>query len=473
MWLFNSSPIKEVSPSVETLSVFLCGMASLQPLQLNFVGSGYAIRRFGYGPEAIGPFVGIVHAFQEFWCLVGMVCTTGVAQISGIPSVKRYKTYIMGTYSMVISALLALCNIRLLLLVGTSIGDSNITSYYWNLCLAGFLFGAYDGGVRSTSPENSVFYTLGQCLGGCCLTIFIVIMTKILTAMHAEMGYWMLYWQINFALAISFVSGILWNVVVIFNKFGPDRPKKGGNSNPDFLSVCGEGWPFMAMFSISLGSIFTVYPAVAPFQLLPLEKTQVILRVCLITDSVSASICTVLTKCCGMDKHWKNNHWYYYFIALLYIPFFTLMFTFIYVMHHPTGRLGKLIYMRPTVVFILTLIYFFSGRFTLQCGIGSLYANIKDTRGSGSSGGGNNVDTFLVLTGVVGMCVLLSTKFLFEGYMNAFRSAKAGLESGLPWPTEGLSGSKAFRYWLGCGVKGGLSMMGGVWTKDIRTQILH
>lgn len=473
MNFLDKAPLKEVSPSVETLSVFLCGMASLQPLQLNFVSSGYAMRRFGYGPETIGAFVGIVHAFQEFWCMIGMICTTVIAQVCTMKDVRRYKTYIMGTYSMIISALLALCNIRLLLLVGTSIGDSNITSYYWNLCLAGFLFGGYDGSVRATSSENGVFYTLGQCLGGCVLAIFIVIMTKILTAMHVEMGYWMLYWQINFAIAISFVSGMLWNVVVIFNKFGPDSPKRGGSSNPDFVSVCGEGWPFMAMYAASVGLTYTVYPAVSPFQLIPLDKTQAILRICLVTDSVCASLCTVLTKLCGMDKRWRDNGWYFYFIALLYIPFFGLMFIFVYVMHYPTGRLGKLIYMRPTVVYILTIIYFFSGRFTQHCGIGSLYANIKDTRGSGSSNGANGIDTFLVLTGVVGLFVLISAKFLFEGYMTAFRSAMAGLESGLPWPTEGFSGSKAVGYWLGRAFKGASSMIVGVWTTDIRTQILH
>lgn len=458
----------DVTPNFELLSVFMAGLSILQPLQVTLVGSGNAMRRFGYGPEAIGPFLGMTYCFQELFCLMGVICTNLVNFFFGA---NRYAVYIKGTYSMILSSFIALVNVRLLLVFGTSIGDSNLTMYYWTLSISGFCFGAFDGTVRSFSPMNNDIFSLGMSLGGALLTIYLTVMSKILTYMKVEMGYWMLYYQINFCIVLSFVSGIMWNIVVIFGKFGPEPIQRGAPSNPQMTDVLKEAWPFMAMFSTSLGFSFTVYPSVAPFMLVPFDKSQIILRVCLCLDSCSAILSLCLARFCGMNQKWEGPRKWYFLTAALFIPYFMVYFSFIRVIHYPDGTLGKMIYQKPKVVFLLCVVYYFCARFTCHASIGNMFGNIVGTT-STKPADTNHVGTVMIMTGCLGIFSLVFFKFIFEGYLKAFRGAKAAVDSGLPWPTEGYGECRALLYWIGASLKGGLQMLFNVWTFDVRSKIL-
>lgn len=458
-----------VSPRFELFTVFIAGVSMLQPLHLNFQGCAHAVRRFGYGPENVGPLLGITYCFQELWCLIGVACTNVLSYVFGK---HRYSIYILGTYSMILSVLTAFINIRVLALFGTSLGDSNMTLYYWTLSISGFFFGANDGAIRSISPTNNDVFSFGMAMGGTFLSIYLTIMTKVLTYMQVELGYWMLYYQINFVIALSFISGIMWNIVIIFEKFGPEPIRRGGSSNPSFGEAVGAAWPFMAMFSLSLGTAFTIYPSVTPFMMIPFNKCTPILRTCLCLDSVTSALNIFLSRKCGMKHKWTGQRAWYFLIMLLFIPYFLIIATFIRVLHYPDGILGKMIYQKPKVVFLLTCTHFFIARFTCHVGIGSLWGNVTETQFKSNEPGGNNVKTVMTLTGCLGIGNLVFFKFIAEGYIKSFRSATAAFDSGLPWPTEGYSDLRAFAYWVGCALKGGAVLFRNVWTTDIRTRIL-
>ncbi|GBE61540.1 hypothetical protein, conserved [Babesia ovata] len=470
-WHARFKPLFKTN-TFEKAVVFIMGVSIMQPLHVTVAGGSFSVRRFGLGPESIGPFMGITYSFQQLFCLMGSLTSTVLSQTCE-KNYAQYWVYINGTYSMVLCTFITMLNTRLLLLCATSIGDSNLTAYYWTLAFTGYLFGALDSPVRTLSAGNGMWFNLGMAFNGFCVNIIHALVPKFLPP-SGDLHYWTIYWQILFTTLLSMAVGILWTILIIFDKFGPPKPdyscRRGkGAGLEDALS---GGMIHIFLVCGSLGTQFCVYPSVAPFSIVTPDKAQNVIRACLYLNALVGVAGVLLKDYCKLGMPWtsENGNEFYKASLFLFVPYFVLFWLFIYVLHHPKSFIGSMIYMKPTAVFVLTVVYFLVGGLLKTAGFGGAYSNMA--YGNGKSGDGSGAGKAMTILGTSVMVTLVTTKFISAGYLRAFRAAKKGLDSGLPWPTEDMSEVRAFFYWLKCGLVGAGKTFRDVFTTDIRTKVL-
>ncbi|CDR95243.1 hypothetical protein, conserved [Babesia bigemina] len=454
----------------EKVVVLIMGISIMQPLHITVAGAAFSVRRFGLGPESIGAFLGITYSFQQLFCLMGSLTSTILSLTLG-EKYQQYWIYINGTYSMVLCVFITMLNTRLLLLCATSIGDSNLTAYYWTLAFSGYLFGALDTPVRQITVGLGLYFALGQAFNGFCVNFVHAVVPKFISP-TSDVHYWTIYWQILFVTLLSMVAGILWTIFVIFDKFGPPKPNYGcrRGKGPDFVNALQSGMINIFLVCGSLGTQFCVYPSIAPFSIVTPDKAQNVIRACLYLNALVGVAGVLLKEYCNLGKAWdaKNSNAFYNASPFLFVPYFFLFWLFIYVMHHPKSFIGSMIYMKPNVVFILTVAYFLIGGLLKTAGFGGAFANMN----FGKPGDGKGAGQAMAFLGTSVMVTLVTTKFIASGYLRAVRAAKRGLDSGLPWPTEDMSEVRAFFYWLKLGIIGAGKTLRDVFTTDIRTKIL-
>ncbi|ORM40787.1 uncharacterized protein BXIN_2331 [Babesia sp. Xinjiang] len=451
----------------ETCTIFLMGVSILQPVFITLAGTGFAMRRFGLPPETIGLFLGFTFCLQDLFCLLGNAATTALTQVFSKPPHEKYWEYIRGTYAMTLCCFTSIWNIRLLLVFGTGIGDAHITQYYWTLASTGFLYGALDGCIRQISPKKIAFMNLGMAFSGMSANVVHFLVAKCLPA-GAELSYWSVYWQLLYAIILSMVAGIMFTIVVIFDRFGPPKPDySSGGSFPDVVEALQTGLPFITMICLGWGLTFGVYPNVAPFSLVGFMDAQLALRLIMCMQAVIGIAVVLLNEKCNLWKSW-NQQPHYYASMLLFIPYFGCAICFFIAMHYPESAIGSKIYMNKKLVCFMTCLFVGCAYVLMSMGWSGFFMTMEGTKDT--TPGGRLV--VMAATGLGFMVILVLTKYLGQGYLRAFREAKSGLESGLPWPTHGKNGAAAFFYWVGKGFSGGFRTLLSNFTTDIRTKIL-
>nr|BAN65973.1 conserved hypothetical protein [Babesia bovis] len=351
------------------------------------------------------------------------------------------------------------------------------------------------------SPMNNTFFNIGFSVTGTCVTCLHLTVKKLLPK-GRELSYWTLYCHILFAIILSLVSGIMWTIVVIFDRLGPPKPEYSSDASgyPNKEEALTTAAPFFIMLWGCWGFVFFFYPGISPFSILRFCDCQALMYICMCIETCIGLSMYALREYGGIGNKWESNKlgpinlkegmgnilnndilknnsifsshvWRspnFLLWCCFYAGYITVATIFILTMHYPDGVIGKIFLQRKFFIYPMTMFLVFTGNISMNLCWNAVWGNMIGEKGS------HNGDRGLVMTilGLGELLILLSSKILSEGYLRSFRAGKAAVESGLPYPTDKMGFVSSFFYWVQRGVVGGSKVFVGVFTTDVRTKVM-
>lgn len=449
--------------TIAKVAIFTRSLNLLQPLQVCLLGSSFAMRRFGYGSEAVSIFVGLCHNAMELLYLfsaLGTFVLLSILQAVGEES-KRYITAGISAISVCFTVVVNFCLLRV---YAMGEGDENVTKYYWMLVLASFAAGIDDMCICDIGSNGLSNYEVGQAMIGLSISAYHWIAIKVLNYYEMDVDYWLITSQLACLVFLSAVAAILWIAYLIKDKI-LDNGAGGGGSNSvtnDFFKGFGQVLPLIILCIAGYGFMYVIYPLISPFEMVEFEYQYPIQRLCLLAHA-AAGISVWLIDFHGVTK---EKTWYagwhigLHSVWLLVLLFFGIGFLFIYCMHFPTSSTAQLIVMKPYVVGFLTVMYYFLGRFSLGLTNTSIDANAN---GHGNILSALNLAIYLIVLNVV--------KYISEAYIQQFRLTRTKVKNGEVWPTNGMSRIDAALYWLKVGASVGYQNFKELATTDVKGRL--
>ncbi|GIX63895.1 TPR-related protein family member, putative [Babesia caballi] len=462
-------------------SAFLKGLSLMQPLQVCLLGSSFAMKRFGYGPKEVSPFVGLCSNSMELFYLISAL---GTFVVSSWMKNKNGNRSFPAKGCLVSSWLIVLANIMLLRSYSHGEGNENITMYYWMLVIANFIAGIDDMFMFDVASDKIASYDLGASFTGLVVVAFHWCTMTALEKRNMDVNYWLIVCQLYGVLGLSALAAAMWTGYTyaggLLDKGSGGETQQttetsGANSdNSTFFEAYWAALPMCAASTIGYGFIYVVYPLISPFEMVKFEHQYPIQRACLIFHALSGITVWLMDQFGGLSKKWEGENAKYHYIWYLGIPFLGIGCMFIWIMHNPNSGLAGLIRMRPAVVGFLTVVYYYSGRMAIISACVGIDGNARKSNGthsSNSNGHSKHGSTISAMNLGINLLALSLSKYVSEAYIQQFRDAREAFEAGVPWPTDGMSTSSAFGYWLKTGIKEGYRNITEVMVKDVRTRL--
>nr|BAN64198.1 integral membrane protein [Babesia bovis] len=231
----------------------------------------------------------------------------------------------------------------------------------------------------------------------------------------------------------------------------------------------------MAASTIGYGSIFVVYPLISPFEMVAIKHRYPIQSLCTIFHAISGISLWFLGEKAGMKEKWEGNNAYYYLLYLLFIPYLGIGIMFIVIMHYPLSPIARLVHMKPMIVGFLTVFFYFSGRVVINSSTAAIDGNAKSSNGA-SEGKECKCPHGSTLSSVnlgINLLVLNITKYISEAYIQRFITTRDAYKPGEPWPTEGMSVTDGFLYWLFVGIEEGFVSFKESFDQNVKGKLEH
>ncbi|EDO07577.1 putative integral membrane protein [Babesia bovis T2Bo] len=460
---------------------FLKGLSLMQPLNLCLLGSSFAMQRFGYGPDAVGIFIGMCHNSMELFYLFSAL--GALAIFTSFQSYGEKTKNIQRYCSILVSWIIVAVNVVILKAFAWGEGNSNVVLYYWALVIANFVAGIDDMIIYDISSDNIPSYDLGASCTGIFVALLHGITIFILHKIRKDVNYWLVLTNIVVMLALSFIVAIVWSYY-ISTKLGdnaetPQPSSENGtskcNGQCSFLNAYCGAFPMMAASTIGYGFIFVVYPLISPFEMVTFEHRYPIQSLCTTFQAISGISIWCLAEKADMKKKWEGNKRYYYLLYLLLIPYLGIGIMFIVIMHYPLSTVAKLVHMKPLIVGFLTVFFYFSGRVVINSSTAAIDGNAKPSNGA-SDGKECKCKHGSTLSSVnlgINLLVLNITKYISEAYIQQFITTRNAYKPGEPWPTEGMSVTDGFLYWLFTGIEEGFVSFKESFDQNVKGKLEH
>ncbi|EDO05224.1 putative integral membrane protein [Babesia bovis T2Bo] len=460
---------------------FLKGLSLMQPLNLCLLGSSFAMQRFGYGPDAVGIFIGMCHNSMELFYLFSAL---GVLVI--FTSFQSYgeKTKNIQRYcSIVVSWIIVAVNVVILKAFAWGEGNSNVVLYYWALVVANFVAGIDDMIIYDISSDNIPSYDLGASCTGIFVAFLHGITIFILQKIGKDVNYWLVLTNIVVMLTLSFIVAIVWSYYIhtkVGQTLGTAQTTSGNGAskcdgNCSFWDAYCGAFPMMAASTVGYGFIFVVYPLISPFEMVTFEHRYPIQSLCTIFHAISGISIWFLARYAGLSDKWEKDKRYYYLLYLLFIPYLGIGIMFIVIMHYPLSSIAKLVRMKPLIVGFLTVLFYFSGRVVINSSTAAIDGNAKPSNGA-SEGKECKCQHGSTLSSVnlgINLLVLNITKYISEAYIQQFITTRDAYKPGEPWPTEGMSVTDGFLYWLFIGIEEGFVSFKESFDQNVKGKLEH
>ncbi|EDO05970.1 putative integral membrane protein [Babesia bovis T2Bo] len=440
---------------------FLKGLSLMQPLNLCLLGSSFAMQRFGYGPDAVGVFIGMCHNSMELFYLFSAL---GVLVIfSSLKQSGAIATKIQQGCSILVSWIIVAVNVVILKAFAWGEGNSNVVIYYWALVIANFVAGIDDMIIYDISSDNIASYDLGASSTGIFVSLLHGITIFILHKIGMDVNYWLVLTNIVVMLALSFIVAIVWSYYIstkLAERSGESQSTSNNGQctgNCTFWDAYCGAFPMMAASTVGYGFIFVVYPLISPFEMVTFEHRYPIQSLCTIFQAIAGISIWCLAENAGLKDKWENDKAYYYLLYLLLIPYLGIGIMFIVIIHYPSSPIAKLVHMKPLIVGFLTVFFYFSGRVVINSSTAAIDGNAKPSK-SASGGKECKCQHGSTLSSVnlgINLLVLNITKYISEAYIQQFITTRDAYKPGERWPTEGMGVKDGFRYWLLIGIKKG------------------
>ncbi|EDO08743.1 putative integral membrane protein [Babesia bovis T2Bo] len=470
---------KDGQEFLEKAANFLKGLSLMQPLNLCLLSSSFAMQRFGYGPDSVGIFIGMCHNSMELFYLFSALGT--LAFFSCLKQCCDITKTIQQWCSILVSWIIVAVNVVILKAFALGEGNSNVVAYYWALVIAHLVAGIDDMIMYDISSNNIASYDLGSS----CTGIFVALMHGmtlfILHKIGMDVNYWLVLMHIVVMLTLSFIVAIVWSYYIstkLGESSGESQPTTE-NGNCDGKFTFGKAYfgafPMMAASTVGYGFIYVIYPLISPFEMVAYKHRYPIQSLCTIFHAIAGiSICYLAEKA-GLKDKWENDKACYYLLYLLFIPYLGIGIMFIVIMHYPLSTVAKLVHMKPLIVGFLTVFFFFSGEVVIISSTSSIDGNAKPSK---TARGGKECkcsygSTLSSVNLGINLLVLNIAKYISEAYIQEFIVTRDAYKPGEPWPTEGMSVTDSFLYWLFVGIEEGFVSFKESFDQNVKGKLEH
>lgn len=416
------------------------------------------MKRFGYDENSVSVFVGFCHNSMELVYLVSALTTFLLLSLSKLHD-ETFKWFSC-VYSSISVIFTVVVNVLLLRAYAFGEGNENIVMYYRMLVLANLAAGIDDMCISTIAADCLSQYDFGQAMIGIVVSLFHWIAFKMLIMLEKDVNYWLIVSQLIFITMLSAIAAVVWIWYLIQeNIMGNGTKNKVECSQAGNLGKgISQTLPMIVICTVGYGIIYVVYPLISPFEMVDFPHHYPIQRACLIFHAISGLTVWVIDMSGGLKDSWyKGKMAWLHLIWLLLIPFIGTAVLFIYCMHYPDSLFGRAIINRPMVVGCLTVIYYYTARFTT----GISYVAI-DANGDGKG------QILSAVNLAINLVSLNAIKYISEAYIQQFRITKRNCKNGQPWPTDGMTTFSAFVYWCRIGTEHGFKNFRELSSADVK-----
>ncbi|AFZ80386.1 hypothetical protein BEWA_032390 [Theileria equi strain WA] len=321
-------------------AMFMAGLTLLQSLRVALTGAKFALDRFKIPQQHASSFINMVHNPMELATFTGMaIINIVLIWTDGCNGCKESFRYLAAFTNV------TLCFSFILLLYAFTSGGQmgNLTSYYWAIVLASFIYGLNVATVMTVASTDASLFNVGIPISGIQVSVYYFVFTKLAERYNwSNVSYRIIFWQLIIAILISAASAIVWTIAYY--------PSGTAGANGDTKSASlSEGlpkaWSPILMAMVGMGGIYAFYPAIAPYKLTDVGTGYTIDLVVLFMSAVPgiiiAALCSFEGK--GPDQEWKGQNINWNYIWFLAIPHITVMILCLVTLHYPdSGVAGSI-----------------------------------------------------------------------------------------------------------------------------------
>ncbi|KAK2195674.1 hypothetical protein BdWA1_002267 [Babesia duncani] len=512
---------------IEQAAMFLIGFNITQMMNVYLVGSEFALKRFEISASKVSLFVGSCHSATTLSILVGIFvgfCLTFGEEAA----LKGWWNKAGASITVFLIALIAFLQLRYFC---KSHGYQYVVRYYWLHVASGFCIGLIQMYAFKLLGEEASYYSLGNQLIGCFVSVLHYILKIILTWMEHDINFWLIAIHLFLVFLIAFVTFFVVTVAV-----AQQSEADSANKSPGFLAVLTflvilgvlvylvfsaglvvlaglvfvtglaivavsgaesgssgtfdiqkfkngamHAWAAIIMSVVGLAFLYVIYPVIGPILTVDSSRHHTILIWCLLLEATSGIIVYLIVEKFGKDiaegGEWHSgNRQYYHLLWFLFVPYLGFGMTLLWALHHPNANFAK------TMKYgawggIMSCLYYFSAKIISNIGYGCAYGHAKkanedntnDPDGTKAKAAASDIGTLNVFLANI-FLVLLT--FLGNAHVRNLMMYTGKATEGHVFPTDSMGGFRSCFFWFGHASFGASKNFISLFSLDIKKMLL-